>query len=462
MTTALLAHPDVAANLELFCHWIEAQLAYRGQPGLSLGIVYDQELIWARGFGYADLAQRTPATPTTLYRIASITKLFTSTAIVQLRDAGKLQLDDPITRHLPWFTIQNRFPDAPPITIRHLLTHTSGLPREAAFPYWIDNNFPAMAQIREYLPQQITALPTETKWKYSNLGLALLGEIVAMVSGQPWESYLEEHILQPLGMENTLAAVDPHHPRLATGYGRRMPDQTRAIGPYTDTNGIAPAANLASTVEDLARFAMLQLRDGPAGGNQILCGSSLREMQRVHWLSKDWQTGRGLGFHVMRLEGKTVVGHGGALQGYRTDLQLCPEDKLAVITMTNADDGLPLIYREKFFKWVAPALVKATKPKRQKSQPPAIWQTYVGKYRNVWSDTQVILRHGKLMLIDPSQPDPLLATAKLKPVGDHTFEIETDEHFASDGELAVFELDEKGKVTRLVLGNTPTFPVENW
>jgi D-alanyl-D-alanine carboxypeptidase len=462
MPLEILEHAEVASQLDLLCAWIEAQLAYKGQPGLSIGIVLDQQLVWAKGFGFANVAAQTPTTPSTIYRIASITKLFTSTAIMQLRDAGKLQLDDPITKHLAWFELQNHFPDAPPITLRHLLTHTSGLPREAAFPYWIDNDFPTMAQIRRQLPNQTMALPTETKWKYSNLGLSLLGEIVAAVAGVAWADYIETKILQPLDMQNTFTAVAPKHPLLATGYGRRLPDQSRGLSPYTDTNGIAASANMASNVEDLARLAMLHFRTGPQQGHQILRGSSLREMQRVHWLSKNWQAGRGLGFYVWRFEGKTLSGHGGALQGYRTDFQLCPEDKIAVIVLTNADDGAPLTYFEKVFKWVVPALLKAAAPKPKAAQPDSNLQRYTGKFRSVWGDEQVILLNNELVLLDPSLPEPLLSSAKLIPVAEHTFRIETEENFGSDGELAVFELDDKGKIIRLVLGNTPVFPVEEW
>ncbi|RIK39536.1 MAG: serine hydrolase [Chloroflexi bacterium] len=462
-TAKLLANQIVADNLELLCAWLEAQMAQREQPGLSIGIVYDQQLVWARGFGYADLARKVPATPNTLYRIASITKLFTSTAILQLRDEGKVQLDDPLTCYLPWFQIKQRFPDAPPITLRHLLTHTSGLPREAAFPYWVDNEFPDIEAIRKYLPEQETALATEAKWKYSNLGLTLLGEVVSAVTGMPWADYIEQKILQPLGMENTFARTVPaDHPQLAVGYGRRLRNQPRSISPHSDTNGIAPSANMTSCVEDLAKFAMLQLRDGPRQGKQVLRGASLREMQRVHWLNPDWSAGRGLGFYVWRLSGKTLAGHGGALQGYRTEFQVCPEDKVAVIVLTNADDGMPLLYVEKAFKWVAPAIVAAAAPKAKTAAAEPGWQRYLGKYRNVWGDLQVVLCGGELTLLDPSQPDPLVATARLVPVAEHTFRIESKENFGSDGELAVFQVDETGGVVSLKLGNTTTFPVEEW
>ena len=239
----------------------------------------------------------TLATPQTIYRIASITKLFTSTALLQLRDAGKLQLDDPVKRHLPWFRIRHKYPDAPPITIRHLITHTSGLPREAAFPYWSTAEFPALEEIQDSLPQQETILPTETAWKYSNLAVTLAGEIVSAVSDQDYPAYVKDHILIPLGMDSTFVkTIEPNHPQLAAAYGRRLPDGTRETSPFTDCQGITPAANIATTVEDLAKFAMLQFRDGPAGGAQILKGSTLREMHRVHWLDPSWQEGWGLGF----------------------------------------------------------------------------------------------------------------------------------------------------------------------
>src|SRR5437868_7871197 len=107
--------------------WIQAMVTSREEPGLSIGIVYDQDLIWAKGYGFADRDKRLPATPSTLYRIASISKVFTSIAILQLRDAGKLQLDHPVRKHLSWFQVKGPQPDAAEITIRDLLRHTSGL-----------------------------------------------------------------------------------------------------------------------------------------------------------------------------------------------------------------------------------------------------------------------------------------------------------------------------------------------
>ena len=463
MTSDILSHAEVASKIDLLSAWIEAQMAYKWSPGLSIGIVHDQELVWARGFGYADVDKKVAATPRTLYRIASITKLFTATAILQLRDAGKLQLDDPLTKHLDWFNVQNRHPDAPPITIRHLLTHTSGLPREAAFPNWTDDQFPTRQQLRETLPQQETILPTETEWKYTNLALTLAGEIVAAVSGQEYPDYIQHHILDPLGMESTLVRPpNPDHPLLATGYGRRLPDNSRSTAPSVDCQSITPAANMTSSVEDLTRFVMLQFRDGPAGGSQILRGSTLREMQRVHWLAPDWQAGRGLGFHLTRQKEKTYIDHGGGLKGYATRVVTCPADRIGVIALTNANDGDPRAVAEKAFEWAAPAILKVTRPEPQAKEPDPAWQRYVGRYRDFWGDSQVLVLDGDLVLINPTLPDPIEAIERLVPVAEDVFRTETKEGFGANGELVVFEMDAKGRVERVKTGENYIYPLAEW
>ena len=443
---------------EMVGAWIEAQVAYRW-PGLSIAIVHDQEVAWARGFGWADLERRVPATPATRYRVASITKTFTATAIMQLRDAGKLRLDDEVRSHLPWFAPPSRHADAAPITIRHLLTHTAGLAREAAFPYWTDGAFPGLDEIRAALREQECVLPTDARWKYSNLALVVAGEIVSAVSGRPWTEYVRTHVLEPLGMRDSLvetpAADDA---RVARPYARRLPSGERAPAPASDVRGISAAAGLTTTVEDLARFAMLQFRGGPAGGAQVLRGSTLREMQRVHWIQPDWQAGWGLGFHISRLNNRTLVGHGGALRGYRSELRFSPAERMAVIVLINADDGEPRAIVDKAFEWVAPALVAAT--------PPAVadpgWSRYVGRYRNGWGDTQVVVVDGRLMMIGANLPDPMLAPATLVPEGEHTFRIDAKDGYGTHGELAVFELDAAGKVARVKVGANYVLPVETW
>jgi CubicO group peptidase (beta-lactamase class C family) len=385
----LARKPEAAAALAVLDAWIAATVAQREQPGLSIGIVYDQDLIWAKGYGYADLARRVSATPTTIYRIASISKLFTATAIMQLRDAGKLRLDDPVSERLPWFSIKRTYDGGPPITIRHLVTHTSGLPRELSGVNWSDLAFPGRDDLRRALPGQETVFPPETEWKYSNLAVSLAGEIVAEVSGEPWPQYVERHILRPLGMSATRAAPLRDLRGLAVGYGRRVPGRARDIEPFVDIGAESPAGNLASNVLDLAKFVSLQLRDGPTGGRQILQGSTLREMHRVQWLRPDWQSGWGLGFSVRRVGDHVRVGHGGSLPGHRTQIEIAPAQKLGVIVLTNANDGDPLRYVDQAFALLGAVVAKAVAlPDTPKPADPT-WQQYAGRYAWKFSEIQI-------------------------------------------------------------------------
>src|SRR5262245_57180111 len=143
MAPSLLDHQEVRSGIDLLSARIEGQMDYRALPGMALAGLHDPDAGWARRVAWAGVVRRHPSTADTPYRVASITKTFTATAIRQLRDAGKLGLDDRVSDILPWFTPSSPHPDAPPITVRHLITHTAGLPRESPFPYWSEGAFPS-------------------------------------------------------------------------------------------------------------------------------------------------------------------------------------------------------------------------------------------------------------------------------------------------------------------------------
>jgi D-alanyl-D-alanine carboxypeptidase len=454
-SSELARRPEVASALRMLEAWIEHEMEFRAIPGVSIGIVYDQELIWARGFGYADVEKKIPATPETVYRIASISKLFTSTAIMQLRDAGKLGLDDPVAKHLAWFKIKPSDPANEPITIRNLLTHTGGMPREAPYPYWSDFDFPTREKLIEGLARQQTAFPPYTKWKYSNLGVAIAGQIVEVVSGEPYAQYVEKHILEPLGMTGSSVGVsEGTGPRLATGYGRRQADGSRAVQRVADLRAFNPAGGVCSTVEDLARFASLQLRAYEGGGPPILKGSTLREMHRVQWLSPDWTCGWGIGFRVTHTSERDLINHSGWVLGHLTYFAVSPKEKVGVIVLTNADDvaprvGLHSVAMTRAFQWVAPAIVKAAAvPTEPKTADPQ-WQMYVGKYRSPWEDTQILVLNGELVALSMTSADPSAGRVRLIRTGKHTFRTESDGAFVEDGDIVVFEVGDDGQVKRL-------------
>ena len=450
----LTTHPEVASNLALIDIWIRARMAYSGVPGTSVAIVHDQELLYANGFGYADTARQKPATADTIYRIASHSKLFTAIAVLQLRDQGKVRLDDPLTDYLPWFKPQDSYPHSPTITLRHLLTHTSGLPREAGSGYWRDFNFPTTAEVQQRMPDLGQKIPSETEWKYSNLALTLAGEVVAAAAGQTFAAYVQQNILDPLHMDSS-SVVFPaaQADRLATGYGRRMPDLTREALPFVDAKGMAAATGLSSTVNDMARFISWQLRLRVSDGSELLKASTLREMQRPQWVEADWQGGWGLGFYVEHKKDRDLVGHSGGYPGYVTRTLISPKEKIGVSVLTNALDGDPHLIAERVITWLAPAMKTAVKGEPAVEPDPG-WARFEGTYRDLWGDFHVLYLDGKLKLVDPTVPDPKEEAFTLEPAQENSF-ILRGPGGGAIGETVRFELGVDGRAVRVKVG-------ENW
>lgn len=451
---SLAADPRVADAITAWKEWVEYQAAVDRVPGLSLGVVHDQEILDADAFGVANPETAAPALPETLYSICSISKLFTSIAVLQLRDAGELRLDDPVAAHLDWFDIRDVHPDDEPITVRRLLTHSAGLPRESDFPYWTrdDYPFPTHDQIVARLREQETLYPAARFFQYSNLGLTLAGEIVAAVSGQPYGIYVRSHILDPLEMLSTFTEV-PEARRgegLAVGHSALERDGSRDVIPAFQTRGIAPAAGFASNVPDLAKFAMWQFRLLGDGGDEVLRASTLREMQRVHWVDPDWKTTWGLGFEVEHVGERTLVGHSGGCPGYYTHVRLEPRTRIAVIVLTNAIGAETGLYTAKAFDLIGPAVERALDdPEGVPERDPAL-DRYTGVYDSIWGQTAIVRWEEGLAMVGLGSRDPKAALEKLEQTGEHTFRRVREDDESLPGEEVVFEVAEDGSVVRFV------------
>jgi len=444
--------PRVASAVELARAWLDAERAYEQVPGVSAAIVHDQKVLWSGALGLADVASGRKAEPGTIYSICSISKLFTSVAVMQLRDAGKLRLDDAVRSRLPWFRMVPGGSDGTEITVEGLLTHAAGLPRETDLPYWTgpDFTFPTHDQIVERVAGQKALYPAETYFQYSNLGLTLAGEIVSAISGVSYPDYVSKNILVPL----KLASTTPEMPdsergkRLATGYsaltraGRRDPVR------FFMGRGVAPAMGFASTAEDLARFASWQFRLLGGGGAEVLKTATLREMHRVHFVDPDFETMYGLGFAVWRSEKATLVGHGGECPGFRTQLLLQPDEKLAVAILANASGVEIRAWAEQVREIVAPALKAAAKEPGKGKTPAPELRKFAGTYSGApWGGETFVLpwEEGLAMLSLPSK-NPMKDLIKMKKTGDLTFRrIRKDETL---GEEIVFALGPDGKATR--------------
>ncbi len=445
---------DVQAAVEYAAAYLECAREDRHIPGLSAAFVYEGAVVWSGGFGHADAESKRPADADTIFPQASITKVVTCTMMMQLRDAGKLSLDDPLEKHLPGFDVKNPFPEEHPPTLRQIASHTSGLQRETPTDAWETLVFPEIDEILARLPDCEFVIPPLTEHKYSNLAFALFGHALSLVAGQPYDEYVGEHILTPLGMESSgYTREGALAERLATCYPWAEDDDYGKPSPEYHVGAFRPVGGLFSTVNDLARFAALHLGHPPPGGQSVLSQASVKEMQTVQWLNPDWQSGQGIGWGIGKIAGKFAVGHSGGLPGLSTDLRLLPELGLASAVFMNVANDASTLSRE-VLAILAPAVSRAKarrKPKEPK-EAPEDWSIYLGRYQSAVgkAEVEVMLVDAKLMVRAVNQP--LTSAIVLSPKAEHVFTMEGG---SSKGEAAVFELDEEGNIAKLRMGGYP-------
>ncbi len=439
--------------VELFEVWLDAKMAYERIPGVSVGLVHDRALAWAEGYGWADLEARVPATPSTLYSVCSISKLFTSIAVMQRRDAGDLRLDDGIADLLPWYDVEQSHRDGPRVSVQGVLTHSSGLPRESDHPYWTGPyfSFPTRDEVIEGLGRQRTLYPGDRYFQYSNLGMTLAGQIVEETSGLSYDDYVRARILDPLGMSDTYTDIpsDRAGGRLAQGYTRLDRSGERREASLFRARGIAPAAGYASTVEDLARFVAWQFRLLEDGGEEVLDVNTLREMHRVHWVDPDFETMWGLGFAVSRRDGERAVGHGGSCPGFRSTVQLALDRDVGGVVLINAQGTSPDDVWSKMESVLVPALAAIEDDPAGSVARPAELAEYAGRYESTWGETAILRWDDGLAAVSLPTDDPMESMRRLRRQRGDVFR-----RVRADGELGeeyVFERDAEEAVTRLVV-----------
>jgi CubicO group peptidase (beta-lactamase class C family) len=443
----IAADPKVQAALQGLDQTLGGEVAKRGFPGMAVAVIHDQTPLWLHSYGQADVAAGAAVTENTQFRVASITKLFTAVAIMQLRDAGLLNLDDPVQKHLTTFHLAGV--PHPTVTIRELLLHLGGLPREPLGTSWQDRVMPSRDQLMADLDRQEPAIPPETLWKYSNLGYAILGQLVKAVSDERFEDYVLRHIAQPLGMTHTLVNPPEDLKGIAVGYGYRQAEGTREPRAFMRMGGMFGAAGLISTAADLGRFAAFFLSDAPS---EVLTVESRREMLRVQAIFPDWSGGQGLGFETRRVGNQSRIGHAGRGAGYAGRLDIDPVSKLAVIVLINADENGPTRFVDQAFN----ALVGPVTAAAALGRPPVVadpaWSKFVGRYTNEGRDSEIVLIDGRLAWQDSGFNDPARTRVPLDPVGGNVFKFTAG---ALVGETLTFDLDPAGKVFSMhAAGNT--------
>jgi CubicO group peptidase (beta-lactamase class C family) len=416
----------------------EAQAEHR-LPSVSAAAVRDGELVWEETVGLGDADRSEAATRDHQYRIASITKTVTAVGILQLRDEGKLNLEDRLTRHVPEAKHDP--------TIRGLLTHLSGIQREVPGDVWETLEMPEREELLPRLAEAEQVLAPGAFWHYSNLAFALLGEVLARVSGRTAEAYLDDRVLRPLGMARTTWTPQPP---FAVGY---------LVDPYADTvrreeviegRATAPAGELWSTAADLCRWAAFIANPDPA----VLAPETVEEMcmfQSMVDLTK-WRLGYGLGFALYRLDDDVFVGHDGAHAGFLAHVSAQRAKRTGAAVLTNAGAGVTIsTVGLKLSKATADAYPPVVEEWRPGDAPPPEVEGLLGRWWTEGHELVFSFRNGRLESLFPG--------ARLD-LGHSVYEREADDRYRvvkgyERGELLRIVRDDSGAPVKLYFATYP-------
>jgi serine beta-lactamase-like protein LACTB len=381
---------------------IEHQLRDKELPALSIALVDDQRIVWARGFGFAR-PDSTPATAETVHRVGSVSKLFTDIGIMQLAERREVDLDAPVSRYVPTFRPNQTSSTA--ITLRQLMAHRSGLQREPPVGHYFDNTEPTLAATIASLSGRPLVYPPETRTKYSNAGIAVVGYALELLKGEPFTRYLHRSVLVPLGIETSAFEPTAHvRDRLATAYmwtwdGRRFPAPTFQLG-------MAPAGSMYASVLDLGRFLSVLFAGGQSGNNRVLRRRTLEQMWTPQYSAPGQRTGFGIGFALGELDGRRRIGHGGAIYGFATDLAALPDDRLGAALAITLDVTNSVAER---ISSAALRLMLAAKQRRPlpaiqmpDAVPQARARALAGHYANANRALDLVVRNGQLQARMPA------------------------------------------------------------
>jgi CubicO group peptidase (beta-lactamase class C family) len=327
-----------AADLESFLdRIIPRQLEVNHIPGATIAVVKDGRVLLAKGYGFADLEKQMPVVANkTLFRTGSVAKLLTWTAVMQLVEQGKIDLDADINTYLETFKIPATYPQ--PITMKHLLTHTAGF--EDKLIGYSRKTSEDLEPLGSFVAKRIPAriFPPGKVTAYSNYGTTLAGYIVESVSKTPYERYIQKNILEPLGMTRSDFQQPPKKFLSDIAHGYTYNDGNFRRGAY-EIMQIVPAGALNSTASDMANFMISQLQGGVFAGKRILQTSTVIDIQQQHFTNDPRVSGMAYGFYQAKIRGQRVLLHHGETAFFRTLLAIIPEQKLGLYVAYNAAGG---------------------------------------------------------------------------------------------------------------------------
>ena len=333
---ASVASGDYSYTEKYITWMINKGMADDDVTGLSIALVDDQRVVWMRGFGYADKQANIKASEDTVYHLGSIAKVFTATAAMQLAEQGKMDIDQPLQKYLPEFSIKSRYGSIQGITPRTIMDHHSGLPGNWVYGMSERHPQPFTIQVTA-VKDEYVAWPPNMVFSYSNFGVSLLGAAIGKASGEGFADYMDSHLLHPLGM-------------MHSGFVARIPGKAYRDGKEVEAIPLRdlPSGGLNSSARDMTHFMRMVFADGKFEGRQIVGTESLREMFKVQnaHVPLDFDFKMGLGWMLSGVDVQragVVASHGGTTLNYHSLMAILPDHKLGVVVLSNSATAQSLV-----------------------------------------------------------------------------------------------------------------------
>lgn len=444
-------------NLEKPLLFIDSWLAFLVKryefPGMSVAISHRGKIVFNKSYGFANIEKKEKLTPQHVFRIASHSKTFTATAILQLAEQGRLRIDDYVVQYLPWLSVHKdvRFQK---VTIRQLLSHSAGIIRDGLdSDFWaIKKPFPDKKQLIDEILKSDLIIDNNTCMKYSNYGFGLLGLIIENIKNESYNDYVKKNIIESLKLKNTGPEYTEKIKNFVTGYTRKDRSKRQPM-PDVDTKALSPATGFYSTAEDLCLYFNAQI----LGTNQLLSDESKKEMQKTQWKVKNRKNEEyGLGMDITYHDKIKVIGHSGGFPGQRTRTFCSPDEQIVVVVLLNFVDGESKSVTSGVLKTLRKFMENDSRKVSQNLDK------FTGRFMNLSSVTDIVVLGNKIIAADPNLWEPFNDPEELEYVKNNTFKIVKTDSFGSEGELVQFNLDEKGKVESVIFAGATMLPEDKY